>query len=248
MGGTPPPSYDEAVAQRGGPGEMGTANFLRPSGIATISIPRLMPLDFNIYSESATSGEVYFIGPHQVDRQFALTFNDNSRYNKSKPIVTLHDGLTPREPAIASATNVSPSHKEPWDEFAITSTISGLQAVELMTRIDKGSTFWHAFFNFRYAVETGASGGTRKEFEWQESGSAEVQRLGGEPQGWRLIELGSESETLAVWTQNSNSWTKHFRFAFRGRGRIAEYGPRWEVMAILTAVTVWRRGIEINNA
>jgi hypothetical protein len=218
---------------------------------------RLMPLDFNIYSESATCSDVYYMGPHQQDRQFALTYAHNSfSYPIPKTFLIIHDGLTKRDPAIGTSTNAwVKGCAEYYDDYIITApstsdVSSGSQPVkERLVAVHKG-TYWHPVVTMRYSVPgvaaAAAVGGSgdgsgKQEFEWQESRCREVLSLGGESRGWRLIALADESEILAVMAPNGNSLTKFLRFSFIGRGRMTDYGTTWEVMAVLTGLTTWNR-------
>ncbi|KAI0878111.1 hypothetical protein GGS24DRAFT_487427 [Hypoxylon argillaceum] len=223
---------------------------------------RLMPLDFNIYSESATSGDVYFMGPHQKDRQFALTFHSNSFAQIPNPFLILHDGLTRQDRAIGTATNAwVKGHQKFFDEFIITAPpLAGAGSPlvqEPLVAVHKG-TYWRPVTVMRYSVQVAAaaarnssSGGEseRQEFEWQECNSGEALGLPVGTLGWRLVALADDSETLAVCVRHSGSLTKFLRFAFKGKGRTAgHYGLTWEVMAILTGLTTWSRMLEIDRS
>ncbi|CAH0050436.1 unnamed protein product [Clonostachys solani] len=201
---------------------------------------------------SATSGDVYYMGPHQKDRQFALTIHPNSLATTPNPSIILHDGLTTRNPAIGTSRNTWVSGSDRlFEEFIIAvSPLGGSQpAEERLLTVDEG-TYWHPVIRLRYSLPaTQAMAGAhsvddiqRQEFEWQESSSREVQSLGGKDSGWRLVNLSNVNETLAICVPNGHSLTKFLRFSFRGKGRTgSHYSPTWEVMAILTGLTTWER-------
>jgi hypothetical protein len=220
---------------------------------------RLMPLDFNVYSESAMLGDVYYMGPHQQDRQYALTNLINSVAEIPKPFLVLHDGLARRDPAIGASTNAwVKGTREFYDDYIVTAPPlagRGLPPIEERLVVVTKGTYWRPVILLRYSVPVArpaatASGvaGERQEFEWQECSSREVMMLGGESRGWRLVALADESETLAVMAPNGGSLTKFLRFSFKGKGRMANhYGTTWEVMAVLTGLTTWHRRVEINH-
>lgn len=221
---------------------------------------RLMPLAFNVYSESATSGAVYYMGPHQKDRQYALTI-EKSLGGASQPFLILHDGLLKEDPAMGSVRNAwTKGATHLFDQYVISAPIlDGSQAVEeRLFSVDKGTEL-HPVIMMRYsapvtaaaAVPAGGDVGAgfeMREFEWQESSCREVTRLGGESRGWRLVAVADESETLAVCAPNGNSLTKFLRFSFLGKGKTTDFGSTWEVMAVLTGLTTWNRKVEIMNS
>ncbi|KAI1119471.1 hypothetical protein F5Y14DRAFT_4416 [Nemania sp. NC0429] len=255
----PPPPYEEVV--RGGGGAV--APIIAP-GTQT----RLMPLDFNVYGGTAgpfTPSTLYFMGPHQTDKQFALTIHHNSFAQIPRPFIILHDGLTAQDPPVGTATNVwTKGQKRFYDRFVIAAPALADDATlppvrEPLEMVRKG-TYWHPIMNMRYSVQVapaavsggggggGGGGDERQEFEWQESGSREVSGLGGDSRGWRLVAVADESETLAVCACNGGSLTKFLRFSFRGRGRAAgHFGRTWEVMAVLTGLATWVRSNDLKD-
>ncbi|KAI0967324.1 hypothetical protein F4678DRAFT_249151 [Xylaria arbuscula] len=251
-----PPPYGEVVS---GP-EVPYGGPVRP--LPPPPTPaRLMPLDFNIYGGTAgplTPSDLYFMGPHQTDRQFALTIHQNSFAQIPRPFLILHDGLTAQDRAIGTATNAWIKGQDKFhDKFTITApplTSSGfLPPVQESLEVARRGTYWHPVITLRYSVQvaptaaSGSGGGNeRQEFEWQESTCREVTSLGGDSRGWRLVAVAEESETLAVCARNGGSLTKYLRFSFRGKGRAADhFGPTWEVMAVLTGLTTWNRMLEL---
>ncbi|VUC27753.1 unnamed protein product [Clonostachys rosea] len=252
-----PPPY-EAIAT--GQNDVGNSNRGQDIATARPTVPtaRLMPLDFNIYSASAISGGVYYLGPHQIDRQFALTIHGNSLAVAPKPSIILHDGLTTRDPAIGTSRNAWVSGRNRrFDEYIINvSPLGGSQsAEERLVTVNEG-TYWRHAIRLRYSLPdsqaaVGAHGvddNRRQEFEWQQSSSREVQSLGGKDSGWRLVNLADLNETLAICVPIGHSLTKFLRFSFRGKGRTGNhYSPTWEVMAVLTGLTTWDRKNQLNE-
>ncbi|CAG9952634.1 unnamed protein product [Clonostachys rosea f. rosea IK726] len=255
----PRPLYEEIAT---GQNNSGSSNRGQNVHVATagpvVPAARLIPLDFNIYSASATSGDVYYMGPHQKDRQFALTIHPNSLAAAPKPSIILHDGLITRDPAIGTSRNawVSGSDRR-FDEFIVTvSPLGGSQpAEERLVTVDEG-TYWRPVIRLRYsllvaqamAAAHGADDTPRQQFEWHQSSSREVQSLGGRDSGWRLVNLANVDETLAICVPNGHSLTKFLRFSFRGKGRTgSHFSPTWEVMAILTGLTTWERMKQLND-
>ncbi|KAI1126432.1 hypothetical protein F5Y10DRAFT_244747 [Nemania abortiva] len=260
MGETPPPSYEEVVSGEYDRGGSGAAPTVTPEIPPTPA--RLMPLDFNVYGGTEgpfTPSDLHFMGPHQTDRQFALTIYSNSFAQVPNPFIILHDGLTTRDPAIGTVTNTwTKGQKEFYDRYIITAPpLAGSSSARVQEPLEvaRKGTYWHPIINLRYSVQVaaaaagGISGGNeRQEFEWQESSSREVYSLGGDTKGWRLVAVADESETLAVCARNGGSLTKYFRFSFIGKGRAANYyGRTWEVMAVLTGLATWNRRLEIER-
>lgn len=265
---TPPPPYSDVTAAEPhawSSAELPQAPADGAAWLPAIETPaaRRLPLEFNVYSESATSGAVYYMGPHRKDRQFALTLHQYSMAEQPRPFLILHDGLSRLDPAIGTSTNAwVEGLADFYDAFALTVSplITGARlpgaaagrappVEEPLVAVIKG-TRWHPVTLMRYSVlvkGTAAAGGCeRQEFEWQESSANEVLSLGGKPLGWRLVAVANQSETLAVCALNGGSLTKFLKFSFRGRGRATEsFGPTWEVMAVLTGLTTWQRRGEI---
>ncbi|GAW21432.1 hypothetical protein ANO14919_109510 [Xylariales sp. No.14919] len=253
-----PPPYGEVVSGKhdsgGAPPPPG-----RPGTPPTLA--RLMPLDFNVYCGPAgplSRSDLYFMGPHRIDRQFALTIHQNSFAQIPRPFLILHDGLTAQDPAIGIVTNAWNGRDKFCDKFIIDApprADSGLPPVQESLKAAYTGTFWHPIVNLRYSVRVaptaaGGSGGgdERQEFEWQESTSGEVSSLGGDSRGWRLVALADESETLAVCARNGGGLTRYLRFSFMGKGRAADhFGPTWEIMAVLTGLTTWNRLLELQD-
>ncbi|KAI1168858.1 hypothetical protein F5B18DRAFT_597017 [Nemania serpens] len=258
----PPPPYEEVVSGGRDRGRGGAVPPITPRVLPTHT--RLMPLDFNLYGGTAgpfTPSDLYFMGPHQIDRQFALTIHHNSFAQIPNPFITLHDGLTTQDPAIGTATNAWTKGQAKFeDKFIITApplSGSSLPPVQEPLEAVRKGTYWHPVVNLRYSVPVapaaaaaGGSGGgsERQEFEWQDSASREVSALGGDSRGWRLVAVADDSETLAVCARNGGSLTKFLRFSFRGKGRAAShYGRTWEVMAVLTGLATWIRMLEAKS-
>ncbi|KAI1191743.1 hypothetical protein F5B17DRAFT_426367 [Nemania serpens] len=258
----PPPPYEEVVS----------GSYDESGGAVPSLIPfpaRLMPLDFNIYGGTEgpfTPSDLYFMGPHQMDRQFALTIYHNSFARIPEPFITLHDGLTTRDPPIGTATNAwtkGGGQAKFLDRFVVTAPPlaggDGLPPVREPLEVVRKGTYWHPVINLRYSVPVaapaavgggggGGSGDERQEFEWQDSTSREVTGLGGDARGWRLVAVADESETLAVCARNGGSLTKYFLFSFRGKGRAAGYyGRTWEVTAVITGLATWIRMLELQS-
>ncbi|KAI0206583.1 hypothetical protein F4808DRAFT_466603 [Astrocystis sublimbata] len=237
-----PPPYEEVVS--------GSATPFQPP----TRQPRLMPLDFNIYCGEGpfSSSDLYYMGPHQAERQFALTLRRNTFAQCPKPFLILHDGVTVHDPAIGTSTNAWTKGQAKFhDKFTIALTGSSLfPSVQESLEAVHGGSYWHPVTNMQYSVQVAptAAGGRneRQRFEWQENTSREA--LGGDSRGWRLVSLADESKTLALCARNQGSLTKYFRFSFRGKGRAVNYfGPAWEVMAVLTALTIWQREIDLQD-
>ncbi|KAH7040024.1 uncharacterized protein B0I36DRAFT_309792 [Microdochium trichocladiopsis] len=276
--GSTTPSWTQA---QGGPGR------LQDPGE-----PLPIPLDFNVYSESATDGTTYYIGPHRNAVVCAVVDKMYSIKEQPGPFLVVHAGLDKRStPVLGSATsNFVSAARSQWsrepnfairfDDYIIrvmnrggspdhtglgTEEGQGQSVItERLLAVNRGSRHRPVMvmcFGMDMMMtmptqelgdafaETNHHDSTRQEFEWHEAESAEILKLGGRPSGWRLVAAGDASQTLAVCTRISRSLTKFFRFAFVGRGvAMAHEDHAWEVMAVLTGMTVWHRRLEIDHS
>lgn len=88
----------------------------------------------------------------------------------------------------------------------------------------------------------------RESFEWRRAESSELKHLGESGRGNKLVRLigcdGAE-ETVAVWAAGSTfgSMTKAAKFEFVGSGATGELGDSWALMAVITFLATWQRGM-----
>ncbi|KAK7977645.1 hypothetical protein PG996_003699 [Apiospora saccharicola] len=101
---------------------------------------------------------------------------------------------------------------------------------------------------------------TRERFEWRKSRGNEVKQLDKINSGWKLVRIHSEAdgvggtrrardagassdgkEVVAVFAEVSGWSTSSevVKFRFLGSGATGEMGPRWSLMAVVTALRVW---------
>ncbi|KAK8039122.1 hypothetical protein PG993_007533 [Apiospora rasikravindrae] len=100
---------------------------------------------------------------------------------------------------------------------------------------------------------------TRERFEWRHSRGNEVKQLDKLNSGWKLVRIHSEAdgvggtrrardagassdgkELVAVFAEVSGwSTSKVVKFKFLGSGATGEMGPRWALMAVMTALRIW---------
>ncbi|KAK8094437.1 hypothetical protein PG997_001122 [Apiospora hydei] len=100
---------------------------------------------------------------------------------------------------------------------------------------------------------------TRERFEWRHSRGNEVKQLDKLNSGWKLVRIHSEAdgvggtrrardagassdgkELVAVFAEVSGwSASKVVKFKFLGSGATGEMGPRWALMAVMTALRIW---------
>ncbi|KXJ88047.1 hypothetical protein Micbo1qcDRAFT_207796 [Microdochium bolleyi] len=245
--------------------------------VEAVTTQRFMPLDFNVYNGSSSSGsfknrekDLCFLGPHRKDRLFVITNRHNSLRIRPAPCVILHDGLQPQNPALGTVTNTHVEGDKKhhfWDRYSISvmsygEDFSGLFVTETLKAVRKGVGM-DARTVLRFAMDVdsafapdsdsmllhtdGSRVLERQKFEWREK-FTDVTGEGLEPrsEGWRLVALSEPREVLATCTPNSRSRNKALRFEFCGEGRVAGlYGASWELMAIMSGLTICHRLGEI---
>lgn len=179
-----------------------------------------------------------------------------------KPSIVLHNGPSKDDPALAIA-----GEDDNWSKLApqarSTFVVNLPPLVPTATRHltihgDKETLYAGTFdknngTSFRFSVEVARDGGLcREDFEWRRSSKDE---LGEYKSGFKLVRLGSASgtgggneigkgsseadEALAViGFKRFFSVSRPFRIEFVGTS-MHDLGPRWTVMAIITALWLW---------
>lgn len=222
-----------------------------------MQINRQFPPAFSLYRESGF-GRSYMIGVHQNQPLYAVSIHSGW---SGQPDVVLHSGASDRLPPLAGVDA---------NAFGRSATVdlpplpgSGLAGSQERLEMS-GAGFGHASQLFSIEVGTaggGGGGGPRERFEWRHSHGAEVDRLGGRGQGWKLVRLDSDAaagglrggaqfargaartsdglEVVAVWANASMSMSKELNFQFLGSGESGVLGERWAVMAVITALRIF---------
>ncbi|KAI1413110.1 hypothetical protein F5Y13DRAFT_189470 [Hypoxylon sp. FL1857] len=132
---------------------------------------------------------------------------------------------------------------------------SGLDSSqESLIRVEEEKT---THVRFRFTIEVGTELGQwrREIFEWQHSHQGVVGMfLDGAKSGWKLVRLSNEEdvdseesqssarqEIVAVWAYAKVSMTKVLKFRYIGSGATGILGPRWNIMAAMTALRMYQR-------
>lgn len=190
------------------------------------------PHHFFVYNASAF-GRSYMLGEHRNVPIYSITTHTGL---SGQPDVVLHSGPNGSSPPLAGVD---------YSAFSRSATVElppSAGSGHAITREPlKFSGFWYGTYSF--TIEVGQTG-HRESFEWRHSHGAEVNSLGGPISGWKLMRLasggGSNKEVVAVWASIRMSITKEFSFCFLGIGATGALGKRWAVMAVITALRIWR--------
>jgi hypothetical protein len=116
--------------------------------------------------------------------------------------------------------------------------------------------------SYSFVVATGTGGGKTypEKFEWRQSRSQEITAESKMAQGWKLVRLDKEEETVvgpageaaesviagdgrevvAVLISLMSLKGKVAEFKFLGTGATGRLGEAWEVMAVVTALRIWQ--------
>ncbi|KAI0019751.1 hypothetical protein F4780DRAFT_793044 [Xylariomycetidae sp. FL0641] len=180
-----------------------------------------------------------------------------------KPQAVLHDGPSQAAadpPVLATARRASR-----WNNQLTVLMVPGDGGGGPETRVDMHAHSGWAKCRYAFSLPVGADG-REETFEWRRSRGDEVRALDGYRRGWKLVRLGASSssddggkeeekeeeeeegeEVVAAWAYNKSlSLTKAWKFRFLGAGVAGELGPRWEVVALISALRVW--GIELETS
>ncbi|KAJ1323556.1 hypothetical protein MN608_10800 [Microdochium nivale] len=217
-----------------------------------------------------------FLGPHRKTQLFAITNKHNSLRARPSPCIVLHDGLRPQSPALGTVVNAHVEDGKGhhfWDRYSISvmaygDDFSGLFVTETLRAVQTGTKHEpRTVLRFAMDIDSAfardcesvnqhrASKGSgllleRQKFEWREVFTTGTDP-GFEPrsEGWRLVARAKPDDILALCVPNGRSRNKVMRFEFCGQGRVAgRYGVSWELMAIMSGLTICHRLSEINGS
>ncbi|KAK8086910.1 hypothetical protein PG994_001884, partial [Apiospora phragmitis] len=265
----PLPPYTEGKDSKALPRPSSAISAAAPQLQPTATTPyRQFPAAFNLYHQKSRSGRslVYTLGEHESEPLYTLTIHSGISGN---PSLVLHNGPDPGRPPSprrqgarpgdfrqqahgqglahhpARPAQLRPPHRRgaPRDPplGAITAG-GGDDGTGNDNEDDKAANQW-----------------TRERFEWRHSRGNEVKQLDRLNSGWKLVRIHSEAdgvggtrrardagassdgkELVAVFAEVSGwSTSKVVKFKFLGSGATGEMGPRWSLMAVMTALRIW---------
>ncbi|KAH8894327.1 hypothetical protein GQ53DRAFT_745045 [Thozetella sp. PMI_491] len=112
---------------------------------------------------------------------------------------------------------------------------------------------------YSFTTEVAAQEGVRPgQFEWRRTRGTDVKQLGGRREGYKLVRLdgqgiigpraGDGKEVVAVCATTKS--TNHSRFVVRflGTGAAGVLGERWAIMAVITALGLYERGMRLEES
>lgn len=223
---TPPPPYTDNQTAMATTSTANEQTAIIPP--ARPDLP-LFPREINGYSHP-NDNHTIILGEHRSSPLFAVTMPLFARDQTIEELI-LYQGSSRLAPVLAKCTGDAGLDSKVY-------TISlppdlGSERIVILRR--EGS--WKNGWTFSF--------GERDVFEWRFSSGSEIRNLGGSTNGGRLVRAGTGDgggqggEVLAVWARYSGSWSKFFKFAFCGAGKVGSLGPRWELLALLSALVMW---------
>lgn len=259
----PPPPYVETDGASSARPSTSSAPPLTefPKPVAPASRP--FPAAFNVYTRSSWSGRRYSLGEHDSNPLYALTLHSGL---SGQPHVVLHSGPDPEAPPLATADKASGFSRLTGRVSMITlPALPNFGRDTTEEPLECAAGFLHkTTYSFSIEVETGvpaAGGGAlrREGFEWRATHGDEVKELGRCSRGWKLVRLHGEAdgiggtravrdagttsdgkEVVAVFGDCSSGWrTKVAQFRFLGAATAGCLGPRFAIMAVITALRIW---------
>lgn len=223
--GDRPPPFTRTPATR--PAQPSTSTGPSPS------INRQFPPTFNVYlSSNIISQRKFTLGEHKDHPFYAVTTHTGFSGNKD---VVLHTGTSSSSAPLATA-----QFKTFSADIILTLPPLGSGA-PADVRMKSGPWPTRSWF---FAVEVATDTNLRKEpFAWRHSSGEGAKSIAGWCRGWKLVRTGSRdgNEVVAVFAAPPLSVTKKLAFQFVGAGETGEFGERWAVMAVISALGIWEK-------
>lgn len=192
----------------------------------------------------------YHLGNSDDHKIYAISNHPGLSKGGNRPYVVVHNGKSGDDPALAVV-----GEEKNWDGHSLTTVVSlpGIESGhvnELMQTIVMDD---HATVVFRFWIEVNQPNTVphREEFEWRKDNSAKMEDFKSTYQLVRLLPGNSDLEekvdrshdgfeivAIAGWKK---MWALKKPFSFRliGKGQTGEYGDRWTIMALMTAIRLW---------
>ncbi|RKU44775.1 hypothetical protein DL546_006765 [Coniochaeta pulveracea] len=247
-----PPPLNHEQQTRPTDEKSGHGESLPPIAQASSSAPgpsninRQFPPSFNIYlSSNILYQKRYALGQH-----------------KDRPLnaISVHTGLSGNPDVIlrtGTSSDSAPLATVLFKTFSsdMILTLPPLTPSQPPSEIRMVAASWPTR-SWSFVVEvTRPDGGHQPEpFEWRHSSGGEVKSLSGWGTGWKLVHTGpggqgtgsgprsgEGNEVVAVFAVPAMSITKAVEFRFLGSGMTGQFGERWAVTAVISALGIWEK-------
>ena len=195
--------------------------------------------NFNIYRRRLCTG-TYTLGPHKTITHSRVKLH--SRFSLAPPVI-LYPGPVESEIPLATVDGVCPN----W-HIKLFDPCSGQVSLDELL-LEESRYAGPSFSTFKFSIEVGERG-IRELFEWRNSDCWELVRLDTKLSNARLDpEKPTEGETasnedeivalmLHMWGKPSKQQAE---FRFIGSGASGRLGEKWAVMAVASALQVFRQ-------
>jgi hypothetical protein len=239
----PPPPYEEATTD-----EEAAAD--RPPAARVGQ----MPVAFNLYYKMSMRLQLMHLGEHKSDPQYAVTFHTGF---SGKPNIILHASPDPNAAALATSDDKGISDSK------VTLPADG-QFLELTVPFKSHREGVH--YTFTFEAEVGDLKPQIETFEWRSSRGEEVRVARKHGSGWKLVRIARDvgtdvvecsdrasgatrdgKEVVAVYSSNMRTFTKVCAFQFMGSGATGELGPRFPLLAVMTALRIIKINLDAAN-
>jgi hypothetical protein len=237
---TAPPTY-EAATSSANPGVQDTkpTNITPQNGAVpqTKTQPQppskhIFPQAFGFYHASISHSDMAIALSAESAPLFHISTHGSF---SSQPSIVLHSSAQPTSPPLANAYFHSFSSKT---DISILSSSSG-KAVLSASLIKDGA------FSSAHTFSIPGAG----IFEWKNSSGPEVVNLRGKSHGMKLVRKGSR-DVVAAWAPPNSGTRKKGKIAFLGRGKDPrdEFGGVWEMMVVISILSLMEKGRRRNNS
>lgn len=168
------------------------------------------------------------------------------------PCIVLRNGPSEQDPPLAVA-----GEADNWNTQSTTSVITlpplGLGAdasqkwttssVREIMRAQLTDDLKIVSFRFSIEVDQKNGGYQREEFEWRKRSK---DQLDGFKNGFELVRCNSVPQDVVAITgfKGMVSFSKPFKIEFVGSGVTGNFGDRWSIMVIITALRLWVLGLQ----
>ncbi|CAK7264342.1 hypothetical protein SEPCBS119000_000948 [Sporothrix epigloea] len=211
------------------------------------------PPAFNLYHPNFTRS--YFFAEHEHTPLYAVRFHFG--FSLNKPDIGLHNGPDSETAPLLAAVDNGVMSRHMTITLPPPLSYDGVGPTSV--RLVKVSG-WVERYAFTMEVGTDLRNVHQESFEWRHSRGSTIAALDGVLYGWKLLRMSSQAlpgapppqlgvgnkssdgrEVVAVYSSARRSFTKQFKFAFVGTGLTGALGERWSVMAVTSALAMWKK-------
>jgi hypothetical protein len=220
----------------------------------------VFPEKFRITPNRTNSTIKWVLGQSCHQPLYAISRREQPSGNK--PDVILHDGVSLRDPALASFRCFQASPRT----WKVRVPLSSAEPEAGFETVSAGND-WRAQKRplLKFSFVTGVCH-EREEFEWRSSNNGHIRGvLGGQSLGWKLVRVTQDvlserlkgprgtwprtsdgAEVVAVFSSSDNTLAD-WHFAFLGTGARGVLGSHWEIMAVITSLILMDNGIRMSS-